>query len=92
MMPARIKNDDLKRDFSVIEQKRRVLEQVVVITRAIENLQQSLNAVLVLGVASKALPEDRWIVTFSLLGAASGALFFWRARRFALYCSDAPSM
>lgn len=57
-MSVRIENDDFERDVSVLEQKRRVLEKLVVTTRVIEDLQQSLNAVLLLGVASKALPDD----------------------------------
>ena len=51
-------DDELKNDISRIEQKRQLLERVVDITRAIENMQASLNAVLVLGVASKDLPAD----------------------------------
>lgn len=57
MLPLPI-DDDLKRDVSRVEQKRQLLEGMVEITRAIENMQASLNAVLVLGVASKELPED----------------------------------
>ena len=41
-----------------MERKRQILEQIVEITRAIECMQESLNAVLVMGVASKDLPEE----------------------------------
>ncbi|MEJ2591049.1 MAG: hypothetical protein P8178_06575 [Candidatus Thiodiazotropha sp.] len=51
-------DDELKNDISRIEQKRQLLERIVDITHAIENMQASLNAVLVLGVASKDLPAD----------------------------------
>lgn len=51
-------NGDFKRDVSTLEQKRQVLERLVVITRVIDDLQQSLDAVLLLGIASKALPDD----------------------------------
>jgi hypothetical protein len=57
MLPRPI-DDNLKRDISRVEQTRQLLERIVDITRAIENMQASLNAVLVLGVASGELPED----------------------------------
>jgi hypothetical protein len=51
-------NQALKQDLAGLEKKRQILEQIVDITRAIESMQASLNAVLVMGVASKELPED----------------------------------
>ncbi|MCB1857156.1 MAG: hypothetical protein KDI63_02740 [Gammaproteobacteria bacterium] len=48
----------LQEDISAIEKKRRVLEQIVAITHAIEHLQASLDSVLVLGMASKEIPEN----------------------------------
>ena len=47
----------LREDITAIEEKRRVLEQIVEIAKAIENMQDSLDSVLILGVASKDLPE-----------------------------------
>ncbi|MCU7830192.1 MAG: hypothetical protein KZQ85_14105 [Candidatus Thiodiazotropha sp. (ex Myrtea sp. 'scaly one' KF741663)] len=69
-MTTSIDNAELKNDVSIIEQKRQILEKVVDITRAIESMQESLNAVLVLGVASKDLPED----ALSLYSSLSGSL------------------
>jgi hypothetical protein len=69
-MPSQIDSADMKRDVSGLEQKRRMLEQIVDITKAIESLQESLNAVLVMGVASKDLPED----ALKLYGALSNSL------------------
>jgi hypothetical protein len=48
----------LQADISSLESKRQILKQIVDITRAIESMQDSLNAVLVLGVDSKNIPED----------------------------------
>jgi hypothetical protein len=58
MTTANEANQALKQDVAALEKKRQVLEQIVDITRAIESMQESLNAVLVMGVASKDLPED----------------------------------
>jgi hypothetical protein len=58
IMPASTQNQDLKQDVSALERKRRTLEQIGDIIRAIETMQESLNAVLVMGVASKDLPEE----------------------------------
>ncbi|MCU7808400.1 MAG: hypothetical protein KZQ73_11110, partial [Candidatus Thiodiazotropha sp. (ex Semelilucina semeliformis)] len=69
-MTTSIDNAELKNDVSIIEQKRQILEKVVDITRAIESMQESLNAVLVLGVESKDLPED----ALSLYSSLSGSL------------------
>ncbi|PVV10045.1 MAG: hypothetical protein B6D77_09040 [gamma proteobacterium symbiont of Ctena orbiculata] len=50
--------DALQADISSLESKRQILKQIVDITKAIESMQDSLNAVLVLGVDSKDIPED----------------------------------
>jgi DNA-binding transcriptional MerR regulator len=50
--------DALQADISSLESKRQILKQIVDITKAIETMQESLNAVLVLGVDSKDIPED----------------------------------
>ena len=47
----------LREDISAIEEKRRVLEQIVEIAQAIEHMQDSLDSVLILGVSSKEMPE-----------------------------------
>lgn len=69
-MPSQIDNADMQHDVSGLEQKRRMLEKIVDITRAIESLQESLSAVLVLSVASKNLPED----ALKLYGSLSNSL------------------
>jgi hypothetical protein len=51
-------NQALKQDVAGLEQKRQVLEQIVDITRAIETMQESLDAVLLMGVASSDLPQE----------------------------------
>jgi hypothetical protein len=61
-------NNALKADISSLESKREILKQIVDITKAIENMQESLNAVLVLGVDSKDIPEDALNLYTSLSG------------------------
>ncbi|MCB1800990.1 MAG: hypothetical protein KDI82_04805 [Gammaproteobacteria bacterium] len=56
MIPA-FEDPDLKRDIERLEEKREVLQQVIEIAKAIENMQDSLDSVLVLGVPSKDMPE-----------------------------------
>jgi DNA-binding transcriptional MerR regulator len=58
----------LKADISSLESKREILKRIVDITKAIENMQDSLNAVLVLGVDSKDIPEDALNLYSSLSG------------------------
>jgi hypothetical protein len=58
MMQASAESQALKQDLSALERKRHILEQIVDITRAIECMQDSLNAVLVMGVASRDLPQE----------------------------------
>jgi hypothetical protein len=47
-----------KDDIAGIEEKRRVLEQIVDIARTIENMQESMESVLVLGASSKEMPAE----------------------------------
>lgn len=47
----------LKEDIEVIESKRQLLEQLVAVTQAIEQMQESLQAVLILGASSKEISE-----------------------------------
>ncbi len=70
MTTASDANEALKQDVAGLEKKRQILEQIVDITRAIESMQESLNAVLVMGVASKDLPED----ALKLYSALSGSM------------------
>lgn len=70
MTTANDANQALKQDVAGLEKKRQILEQIVDITRAIESMQESLNAVLVMGVASKDLPED----ALKLYSALSGSM------------------
>ena len=69
-MSSPVESAELQRDVSCLEKKRQILEKIVDITRTIESLQESLNAVLVLGVASKDLPDD----ALKLYGALSNSL------------------
>jgi DNA-binding FrmR family transcriptional regulator len=69
MTTASDTNQALKQDVAGLEKKRQILEQIVAITRAIESMQESLNAVLVMGVASKDLPEDALKLYSSLCGS-----------------------
>ena len=57
MMPNEMDNE-LQQDIARIDGKRKVLEQIVEITRAIEQMQDSLNAVLILGAPSSELPQE----------------------------------
>lgn len=55
MIPA-FDNPDLTSDIAKIEEKREVLQQVIDIARAIENMQESLDSVLTLGLPSQDMP------------------------------------
>ena len=57
MMPNEMDNE-LQQDIARIDGKRKVLEQIVEITKAIEQMQDSLNAVLILGAPSSELPAE----------------------------------
>ncbi len=69
-MTAPLDNNEFREDISKIEQKRQILEKIVDITRAIESMQESLNAVLVMGVPSQDLPKD----ALNLYSALSGSM------------------
>ncbi len=56
-MSASSQNSELRLDLSGIEEKRRALNKIVGIARAIENLHQSLESVLILGASAKKIPE-----------------------------------
>ncbi|MEJ2620705.1 MAG: hypothetical protein P8163_10695 [Candidatus Thiodiazotropha sp.] len=62
-------NQTMQFDIAKLEGKRKILQQIVEITQALESMQESLNAVLVLGVASKDLPEDALNLYSSLSGS-----------------------
>jgi hypothetical protein len=57
MLPNDALNEIMHNDIANLEDKRKLLQQIVEITKAIEKMQESLNAVLVLGVPSKEMPE-----------------------------------
>lgn len=59
---------ELQQDIARIDEKRKVLEQIVEITRAIEQMQDSLNAVLILGEPSSELPPEAVKLYQSLSG------------------------
>ena len=67
-MPDSPTEKELQQDFVRIEQKRDVLEQLVHITKAIEEMQDSLNAVLVLGATSQDFPKEALELYKSLSG------------------------
>ncbi len=50
-------NSELQQDLSGIEEKRRVLDEIVGIAKAIENLHASLESVLILGTSPKEMPQ-----------------------------------
>jgi hypothetical protein len=47
----------LREDIAAIQEKRRLLEQILDVSKAIAHMQDSLDSVLILGLASKDLPE-----------------------------------
>lgn len=57
-MQATEMDKELQQDIARIDGKRKVLEQIVEITQAIEQMQDSLNAVLILGEPSSNLPPE----------------------------------
>lgn len=59
---------EIKDDISHIEKKRVILEQIVCITNAIEEMQDSLNSVLILGLPSTELPKEALALYDSLSG------------------------
>ena len=61
---------EFREDISNIERKRVILEEIVSITSAIEEMQDSLNSVLILGMPSTDFPKE----TLNLYNALSGNL------------------
>ena len=61
---------EFREDISNIEKKRVILEEIVSITSAIEEMQDSLNSVLILGMPSTDFPKE----TLNLYNALSGNL------------------
>lgn len=61
--------DLIKKDISDIDDKRKVLEQIVNITTAIEQMQDSLHSCLVLGLPSKEFPKEALQLYKSLSGS-----------------------
>lgn len=57
-MSTKPQDPKLQQDIAAIEDKRRILEQMVNIAQAIEHLQVSLESVLILGAPSSDLPEE----------------------------------
>lgn len=57
-MPPSAIDLELQADISAIDEKRNYLKQIIDITKALECMQESLNAVLILGVSSKELPRE----------------------------------
>lgn len=66
MASDKAQETDYQQDIAAIEGKRRVLEQIVEITRAIESMQKSLNSALMLGLPSKDMPEEAYQLYRSL--------------------------
>lgn len=69
MIPA-LDDPELQRDVANIQEKREVLQQIIDIAKAIENMQDSLDSVLVLGVPSKDMPD----CAMEMYGTVSEAL------------------
>ena len=57
-MSTKPQDPKLQQDIAAIDDKRRILEQMVNIAQAIEHLQVSLESVLILGAPSSDLPEE----------------------------------
>ncbi|MCG7893350.1 MAG: hypothetical protein JAZ19_00580 [Candidatus Thiodiazotropha taylori] len=81
-------NQSMQNDIAKLEGKRKILQQIVEITNALESMQESLNAVLVLGVASKDLPED----ALNLYSSLSGSLRNLPIKQVQLYYSNLETL
>ncbi|MEW8508053.1 MAG: hypothetical protein AB2598_15250 [Candidatus Thiodiazotropha sp.] len=81
-------SDAMQADISSLENKRQILQQIVEITKAIENMQDSLNAMLVLGVDSKEMPED----ALSLYSSLSDSLRNLPVNRIKQYFNNLESI
>ncbi|MCG8097620.1 MAG: hypothetical protein JAZ05_00880, partial [Candidatus Thiodiazotropha taylori] len=81
-------NQSMQNDIAKLEGKRKILQQIVEITNALESMQESLNAVLVLGVASKDLPED----ALNLYSSLSGSLRNLPIKQVQLYYTNLETL
>ncbi|MCU7932418.1 MAG: hypothetical protein KZQ90_16575 [Candidatus Thiodiazotropha sp. (ex Codakia rugifera)] len=81
-------NETMQADISALESKRLILQQIVDITKAMESMQESLNAVLVLGVASKDMPED----ALNLYSSLSDSLRNLPVNKIKLYFNNLESI
>ncbi|MCU7876151.1 MAG: hypothetical protein KZQ84_04990 [Candidatus Thiodiazotropha sp. (ex Lucinoma borealis)] len=87
-MSSKSDNDTMQADISALESKRLILQQIVDITKAMESMQESLNAVLVLGVASKDMPED----ALNLYSSLSDSLRNLPVNKIKLYFNNLESI
>lgn len=62
-------DSQLQEEVSQLDTKRKVLEQIAEIARAIEHMQDGLNSVLILGVSSNDLPREALELYKSLSGS-----------------------
>ena len=81
-------NQSMQNDIAKLEGKRKILQQIVEITNALESMQESLNAVLVLGIASKDLPED----ALNLYSSLSDSLRNLPIKQVQLYYSNLETL
>ncbi|MET0065983.1 MAG: hypothetical protein ABW076_06525 [Candidatus Thiodiazotropha sp.] len=81
-------NEMMRSDIANLEDKRKILQQIVEITKAIEGMQESLNAVMVLGVPSKEMPEK----ALQLYSALSDSLRNLPVKQVKLYYDNLESV
>ncbi|MET0090567.1 MAG: hypothetical protein ABW068_11230 [Candidatus Thiodiazotropha sp.] len=81
-------NEMMRTDIANLEDKRKILQQIVEITKAIESMQESLNAVMVLGVPSKEMPER----ALQLYSALSDSLRNLPVKQIKLYYDNLESV
>jgi hypothetical protein len=81
-------NEMMRTDIANLEDKRKILQQIVEITKAIESMQESLNAVMVLGVPSKEIPEK----ALQLYGALSDSLRNLPVKQIQVYYANLESV
>ncbi|MET0052796.1 MAG: hypothetical protein ABW095_17170 [Candidatus Thiodiazotropha sp.] len=81
-------NEMMRTDIANLEDKRKILQQIVEITKAIDSMQESLNAVMVLGVPSKEMPER----ALQLYSALSDSLRNLPVKQIKLYYDNLESV
>ncbi len=81
-------NEMMRTDIANLEDKRKILQQIVEITKAIESMQDSLNAVMVLGVPSKEIPEK----ALQLYSALSDSLRNLPVKQIKIYYANLESV